>query len=144
MAFSGKFGGLLRQSITRNVQSPMPSMLNSIRCMSSNKLFVGGLSWSLDDQSLKEAFDAFGEVVEAKVIMDRDSGRSRGFGFVSFANNDSANSALQSMDGQPIGGRNIRVSFANERPPRSNFGNDGSSGGYRGDGGYGGSRDNDF
>ncbi|KAL9274017.1 Glycine-rich RNA-binding protein 2, mitochondrial-like protein, partial [Drosera capensis] len=67
----------------------------------------------------------------ARVIVDRDSGRSRGFGFVNFTTEESASSAMNAMDGQELDGRNIRVSFANERPP-------GSRGGYRGDGGFGG------
>ncbi len=78
-----------------------------------NKLFVGGLPWSTDSEALREAFEAHGEVVEAKVITDRDTGRSRGFGFVTFANDDDAEKA-RSMDGSDLGGRTIRVDFANE------------------------------
>ncbi|KAH7510905.1 hypothetical protein ACOSP7_006406 [Xanthoceras sorbifolium] len=132
MAFCSKLGMLVKQS----GQVPMASMLNSIRCMSS-KLFVGGLSYSTDDQSLREAFAGFGDVTEARIITDRDTGRSRGFGFVNFSSEDSANSALSSMDGQELNGRNIRVSFANERTsaPRS-FGS-GGGGGYGGNRGYG-------
>ncbi|GAV58980.1 RRM_1 domain-containing protein [Cephalotus follicularis] len=135
MAFSCKLGGLVRQ----NISSPMASMLNSIRCMSGSKLFIGGLSYGTDDQSLKDAFANFGEVTEARVITDRETGRSRGFGFVNFSNDESASSALSAMDGQELGGRNIRVNYANERPsaPRS-FGNNYGSGGGYGGGGYGG------
>ncbi|GLT97738.1 hypothetical protein SLE2022_152870 [Rubroshorea leprosula] len=131
MALSAKLGSLLRQ----NAQLSMTSMVNSIRCMStsSTKLFIGGLSYGTDDQSLRDAFSNFGDVIDARVISDRDTGRSRGFGFVSFANADAASSAL-SMDGQELNGRNIRVSFANERPSTPRFG--GSSGSYGG--GYGG------
>ncbi|XP_044484130.1 glycine-rich RNA-binding protein 2, mitochondrial-like [Mangifera indica] len=129
MAFSSRVGMIVRQ----NGQASLPSMLNSIRCLSSSKLFIGGLSWGTDDRSLKEAFSSFGEVVEARVITDRDTGRSRGFGFVNFASDDSASSALSAMDGQELNGRNIRVSYANERPsgPRSfnnNFGGEGNFG----------------
>ncbi|KAK8548417.1 hypothetical protein V6N12_061331 [Hibiscus sabdariffa] len=137
MALSSKLGSLLRQ----NGQTPMiSSMLSSLRCMStsSKKLFIGGLSYGTDDQTLKEAFSGFGDVTEARVIVDRDTGRSRGFGFVNFADDEAANSALSAMDGQELHGRNIRVSYANERPsgPRS-FG--GNSGGFRGDrGSFGG------
>ncbi|PON55614.1 Splicing factor-like protein [Parasponia andersonii] len=127
MAFCGKFGGLLRQSVSQNVPSPLTSMLNSVRYMSSSKLFVGGLSYGTDDQSLRDAFSGFGDVVEARVICDRESGRSRGFGFVSFSSGDSAGSALSAMDGQALQGRNIRVSYANE----------GTGGGFRRGGGYG-------
>ncbi|KAI3985089.1 hypothetical protein MKX01_027175 [Papaver californicum] len=112
-------------------------MYNAVRCMSGgmsgrSKLFVGGLSYNTDDQQLKEAFDSFGEVTDARVIMDRDTGRSRGFGFVSYTSEENASQALSSMDGQDLGGRSIRVSYANERPPRtggygnSGYGNGGS------------------
>lgn len=94
--------------------------------MSSQKLFVGGLPWSADDEALREAFTSFGEVTEARVILDRESGRSRGFGFVSFADTESATSAL-AMDGQELKGRSIRVNYAEERSgPRE------GSGGFRG------------
>ncbi|KAL3329347.1 hypothetical protein AABB24_036440 [Solanum stoloniferum] len=149
MAFYNKLGGLLRQSISTsgnalNAQSSAPSMLNAIRCMST-KLFVGGLSFGTDDQSLKDAFTSFGDVVEAKVIMDRDSGKSRGFGFVNFTDGESAQDAMSAMDGQDLNGRNIRVSLAQERAPRSGGFRSGG-GGYGGGGfggGYGGSRQND-
>ncbi|KAE8714530.1 Glycine-rich RNA-binding protein 2 [Hibiscus syriacus] len=135
MSLSSKLGSLLRQ----NGQTPMiSSMLNSLRCMSSKKLFIGGLSYGTDDQILKEAFSGFGEVTEARVIVDRETGRSRGFGFVNYADDEVANNALSAMDGQELNGRNIRVSYATERPsgPRS-FG--GNSGGFRGGrGGFGG------
>ncbi|KAF8402149.1 hypothetical protein HHK36_013101 [Tetracentron sinense] len=102
MAFCSRFGSLIRQSLSQNNaligQVPMTSTLNAIRCMSS-KLFVGGLSYGTDDQSLKDAFSSFGDVTEARVISDRETGRSRGFGFVSFTCDESASSAL-SMDGQ--------------------------------------------
>ncbi|KAK9159903.1 hypothetical protein Syun_006244 [Stephania yunnanensis] len=156
MAFSGRFGSLMRQIASQNVvlkgQMLAPSMLNAVRCMSSTKLFIGGLSYGTDDQSLRDAFASFGDVNEvlkilfdlylmgligaARVITDRDTGRSRGFGFVDFATQDCASSAMQSMDGQELHGRNIRVSYANDRPPRSNYG---GGGGYQGGGGYGGS-----
>ncbi|KAK3024073.1 hypothetical protein RJ639_044488, partial [Escallonia herrerae] len=131
MAFCNKLGSLMRQAISQSSTSNV-SMLNSIRSMSTSKLFVGGLAYSTDDQSLKQAFDSYGDVTEARVITDRDSGRSRGFGFVNFSDSEAANSALSAMDGQVLDGRNIRVSLANERPPRSDFG---GGGGFRG--GYG-------
>ncbi|KAF5193435.1 Glycine-rich rna-binding protein 2 protein [Thalictrum thalictroides] len=139
MAFAGKLGGLMRQSLLQNTvsngQVQATTMLNAIRCMST-KLFVGGLSFGTDDQQLKEAFSSFGDVTEARVITDRDSGRSRGFGFVSYNDEESANSALSAMDGQDVGGRNIRVSIANDRPRGGGYG--GGGGGYGGGGGGGG------
>jgi RNA recognition motif-containing protein len=84
--------------------------------MAGNKLFVGGLSWNTDDSGLKDAFERFGEVVEAKVITDRDTGRSRGFGFVTFAETESATKAIEEMDGTDLDGRTIRVNEAHDKP----------------------------
>ncbi len=78
-----------------------------------NKLFVGGLPWATDSEALRDAFEAHGEVAEAKVITDRDTGRSRGFGFVTFVNDADAEKA-RSMDGSDLGGRTIRVDFAQD------------------------------
>ncbi|XP_038679176.1 glycine-rich RNA-binding protein 2, mitochondrial-like [Tripterygium wilfordii] len=130
MAFFNKLGSLARQSVCQSGNVSVSHMLNSVRNMSSSRLFIGGLSYGTDDRSLKEAFESFGEVTDAKVIVDRDTGRSKGFGFVNFSSTDSASSALSAMDGQELSGRNIRVSYAQERPsgPRS----------FRGDGGFGG------
>nr|ACS94937.1 putative glycine-rich RNA-binding protein [Tamarix hispida] len=134
MAFCNRIGSLIRQTVSQN-SAPIDSMLNSIRCMSSSRLFVGGLSWGTDDQSLKDAFSSFGEVTDAKVITDRETGRSRGFGFVNFVDNEAAGSALSSMDGVELNGRSIRVSFAQERSSGPRPG----GGGFRGnDGGFGG------
>lgn len=80
-----------------------------------NKLFVGGLSWGVDDAGLKEAFEPFGNVVEAKVIYDRESNRSKGFGFVKYDNEDSAARALTEMNGTEIEGRAVRVDWATEK-----------------------------
>ena len=101
----------------------------------SNKLFVGGLSWGTDDHGLKQAFEAHGEVTDAKVINDRDTGRSRGFGFVTFASADDAQAAISAMDGTELDGRSIRVNVANDRPRGGGGG--GFRGGNRGGGGGG-------
>lgn len=93
-----------------------------------SKLFVGGLAWASDDARLGEAFSQFGEITEAKVITDRETGRSRGFGFVTFTTPDAADAAL-SMNGQDLDGRTIRVDKANSRP---------GGGGGGGGGGFGG------
>src|SRR4051794_34402910 len=99
----------------------------------SKKLFVGGLSWGTDDEALRQAFSKYGEIAEAKVITDRETGRSRGFGFVSFASDNDAMTAMQEMDGKELDGRTIKVNEAQERPPR-----EGGGGGGGGRGGFGG------
>jgi RNA recognition motif-containing protein len=81
----------------------------------SKKLFVGGLSWGTSDDGLRAAFESFGEVVEAKVVLDRDTGRSRGFGFVTFADDAAATRAMEEMNGVELEGRNIRVDEAHDR-----------------------------
>jgi RNA recognition motif-containing protein len=82
----------------------------------AKKLFVGGLAWKTDDASLQEAFASFGEILEARVVQDRDTGRSRGFGFVTFNSEESAETAAKEMDGQMLDGRAIRVDVAREQP----------------------------
>lgn len=81
----------------------------------AKKLFVGGLSFNTTDQGLQQAFATFGTVVEAKIITDRDNGRSRGFGFVSFSEDDAAERAIAQMNGTELDSRTIRVDRANER-----------------------------
>lgn len=102
-------------------------------CIVSKKLFVGSLSWNTTDEGLRRAFEKFGEVLEAKVIKDRDTDRSRGFGFVSFANPKDAMDAMQGMDGQELDGRAIKVNEAQERERTGGGG--GGGGGPRGGGG---------
>jgi hypothetical protein len=97
-----------------------------------NKLFVGGLAWATSDESLRDAFSKFGEVTEAKVITDRETGRSRGFGFVSFAEDGNAAEAVAALDGSELDGRTIRV---NEAQDRARSGGGGGGGGYGGGGG---------
>ncbi|MGB5812585.1 MAG: RNA-binding protein [Polyangiales bacterium] len=82
----------------------------------SKKLFVGGLSWNTDSSQLQEAFEACGAVAEAKVITDRESGRSRGFGFVTYEDEQSAQRAVEELNGSTLDGRTIRVDAANDRP----------------------------
>ena len=106
----------------------------------SNKLFVGGLAWATTDDSLRAHFEAFGEVTDAKVITDRDTGRSRGFGFVTFAEGDNAASAQGELHGTELDGRSIRVDQATERGGGGGGGGGhrGGGGGHRGGGGGGG------
>lgn len=102
----------------------------------SKKLFVGGLSWGTTDDGLREAFSQFGDIEEAKVITDRETGRSRGFGFVTFIESSAAETARESMDGTQLEGRYIKVDEAHERGGRGGGG--GGRGGSRGGGGGGG------
>ncbi len=101
----------------------------------SNKLFVGGRSWDTSDASLRAAFEAHGEVRDAKVVTDRDTGRSRGFGFVTFGSADQAQQAIAAMDGTSLDGRSIRVNAAHDKPRGGGRGGFGGGGG--GGGGYG-------
>jgi hypothetical protein len=106
------------------------------------KLYVGNLPYSVRDGDLEQAFGQFGTVTSAKVMMERDTGRSKGFGFVEMGSDDEAQSAINGMNGQPLGGRSVVVNEARpmeERPPRSGGGGFGGGGGRReGGGGYGG------
>jgi len=83
----------------------------------STKLFVGSLPWSTNDAELKTAFEPFGKVVSAKVIFDRVTKKSRGFGFVEMEEKDEANSAIEGLNGKPFKGRNLIV---NEAKPKEN------------------------
>jgi len=114
----------------------------------SVRLFVGGLAWETTDDSLRDAFAVHGEIATAEVIVDRASGRSRGFGFVTFVNSDDADRAKDALNGQELDGREIRVDHASsrdgggggggggDRPRRGGFGDRGG-----GRGGFGGDRD---
>lgn len=92
----------------------------------SNKLFVGSLSWNTDDHALRAAFEPYGEVTDAKVITDRETDRSRGFGFVTFADPSCAREAMEAMNGSELDGRNLNVDIAQAR-------NGGGGGGGRRD-----------
>jgi RNA recognition motif-containing protein len=100
----------------------------------AKKLFIGGLSWDTTDDGLRQAFASYGEITEAKVITDRDTGRSRGFGFVTFAQNEDAKSAISKMDGTSLDGKTIKVNEAQEKSPRSGGRSGGGFGGGRGGG----------
>ncbi len=96
----------------------------------AKKLFVGSLSWETTDDHLQAAFAKYGEITEAKVIMDRDTGRSRGFGFVTFAVPEDAAKAMSGLDGKELNGRTIKVNEAQDKP-RDGGGRSGGSGGGR-------------
>jgi hypothetical protein len=105
-----------------------------------NKLYVGNLPYSVRDEDLQQSFGQFGSVTSAKVMMERDTGRSKGFGFVEMGSDAEAQAAINGMNGQPLGGRSVVVNEARPmeaRPPRSGgFGGGGGGGGYgRGGGG---------
>ncbi len=105
------------------------------------KLYVGNLPYSVRDGDLEQAFGQFGAVTSAKVMMERDTGRSKGFGFVEMGSDEEAQSAINGMNGQPLGGRSVVVNEARpmeERPPRSGGGGFGGGGRRDGGGGYGG------
>ena len=104
-----------------------------------NKLYVGNLPYTVRDEDLQQSFGAFGSITSAKVMMERDTGRSKGFGFVEMGNDAEAQAAIAGMNGQSLGGRSITVNEARPmeaRPPRTGgFG--GGGGGYGGGGGGG-------
>ncbi len=91
-------------------------------------IYVGNLPYGTSDDDLRDAFAAFGAVTSAKVILDRDTGRSKGFGFVEMANNDEGNRAIEELNGAPFQGRNLKV---NEARPREERPRSGGGGGYR-------------
>ena len=108
-----------------------------------NKLYVGNLAYSVRDQDLQDAFSEYGAVSSAKVMMDRETGRSKGFGFVEMGSDAEAQAAINGLNGQPVAGRAVVVNEARpreERPAgfRSPYG--GGNGGGNGGGGYGGGR----
>jgi RNA recognition motif-containing protein len=107
-----------------------------------NKLYVGNLAYSVRDESLHQAFSQFGTVTSAKVMMDRDTGRSKGFGFVEMGSDAEAQAAINGMNGQALEGRAVVVNEARPREERpGGFGGGGGSrGGYGGGGGGGGGR----
>ncbi|QEM13269.1 MULTISPECIES: RNA recognition motif domain-containing protein [Mucilaginibacter] len=103
-------------------------------------IFVGSLPFSLGEADLKQLFEAYGEVNSVKIIIDRESGRSKGFGFIEMADDEAAQQAISGLNGSEVKGRSIAVSQAEEKKPggdrRSSGG--GYGGGNRGGGGYGG------
>ena len=110
-----------------------------------NKLYVGNLAYSVRDQDLQDAFSQYGAVNSAKVMMDRDTGRSKGFGFVEMGSDAEAQAAINGLNGQPVAGRAVVVNEARpreERPAgfRSPYGGGNSGGGGFGGGGGGGGR----
>ena len=102
----------------------------------SRKVFVGNLSYQTTEDQLREAFSTAGQVVSARIINDRETGRSRGFGFVEFGSEQDAEQAVRSMNDADLGGRKLRVNVAEERAPRAGGPGGGPRGGDRGRGGF--------
>ena len=110
----------------------------------ATKLYVGNLPYTAKEESLKEHFSAAGSVASVKIIIDRETGRSKGFGFVEMDSDDGASSAVSQLDGQEFEGRSLRVSEAKPQPERESRGGGGGGfggGGSRGGFGGGGNRD---
>ncbi|KAL2649917.1 hypothetical protein R1flu_018045 [Riccia fluitans] len=135
MAYFGQLGRMLVQKVGTNASRSVLSQnvgaaavpglfFMQSRGMASSKLFIGGLAWGTDEKTLRDAFSSFGEVTDVRIITDRDTGRSRGFGFVSYTSDAEAQNALQEMDGRDLAGRTIRVDYATDRTQ------DGGSGGF--------------
>jgi RNA recognition motif-containing protein len=101
------------------------------------KLYVGNLTYDVGDGELRQLFEAFGTVQSAQVIMDRDTGRSKGFGFVEMGSDQEAQAAIAGLNGKDVGGRSLTV---NEARPKTEGGRGGSGGGRGGSGGGGGRR----
>jgi cold-inducible RNA-binding protein len=101
------------------------------------KLYVGNLSYHSTENDLRQLFGAYGQVTSVAVISDRDTGRSKGFGFVEFASNEEGKAAMTALDGKEVDGRALKV---NEARPQERSGYGGGGGGSRGGGGGGGGR----
>merc|ERR1711964_161722 len=128
-------------STTYDLNTLSHSYSNNIPKMS--KLFIGGLAWHTDENALRQKFEEFGAVEEAVVVKDRDTGRSRGFGFVRYGSDADAEAAITAMNNIEFDGRTIRVDKASERGGGGGYGGgdrQGGGGGYGGQqgGGYGG------
>src|SRR6185436_9466764 len=114
-------------------------------------IYVGNLSWNLKDQDLSNLFAAHGEVISAKIVNDKFTNRSKGFGFVEMANDDQAQAAIAAMNGSEVDGRNIVVNESRPKPEggggggfkKRSFGGGGGGGGYKGKGGGGGGYNRD-
>lgn len=108
-------------------------------------IYVGNLSWNLKDQDLSNLFASHGEVVSAKIVLDKFTNRSKGFGFVEMANDDQAQAAIAALNGTEVDGRNIVVNESRPKPEggggggfkKRSFGSGGGGGGYKGGGGGG-------
>ncbi|GER45309.1 RNA-binding protein [Striga asiatica] len=142
MAFLNRVGALLKHNVSKHItpafSASNPSFFQAIRSMSTNlttKLFVGGLGYRTDEQTVRDHFSRYGDVDYVKIITDRETGYSRGFGFVTFSSAEAASSAIQGLDGQDLDGRRITVNYAKEKPREWGYGG-GNGGGYGTSGDY--------
>ncbi len=103
----------------------------------NNRLYVGNLAFSTTEEAIRSTFAEFGEVTEAKLMIERETGRSRGFAFVQMATAEGAKAAIEQMNGALLDGRPLRVNEAEQRPERGGGGGGGGRGGYGGGGGGG-------
>ncbi|KAH6758491.1 glycine-rich RNA-binding protein 3 [Perilla frutescens var. frutescens] len=138
MAFLRKAGSILGRTVSSRVNQETlmsnPSILQAIRWMSSSRIFVGGLSYNTNDAGLREAFNKYGEIVDVRLITDRETGRSRGFGFITYTSVEEASTAIQALDQKVYyGGENSSYGGHGQ-----NFGVAGGVGGSYGGGSYGG------
>ena len=121
------------------VQSVESNGLSDSKHHMSNKLFVGNLSFNTTENDLNDAFAAFGTVTETNLMVDRETGRPRGFGFITMSSADEAQKAIEGMNGKDVDGRALTVNIAKPREERPGGGGGGGRGGDRGGrGGYGG------
>lgn len=106
----------VNKAASRGSQPPRPRLYET-----TNRIYVGNLPWQVDDARLEQVFSEYGKVVNARVVSDRETGRSRGFGFVTMSSETEVNDAIAALDGQSLDGRAIRVNVAEERPRRGSF-----------------------
>ena len=111
-------GGGLKKNLLLVHSQRIQCTLRHLKSLSIVNIFVGNLAWGVDDVALREAFEAHGEVERAKVIHDRETGRSRGFGFVEMPNRDEAEAALEAMEGKDLMGRPLRCNESEQREQR--------------------------
>jgi RNA recognition motif-containing protein len=117
------------------VEGKAPEVFSDGRKLNAMNIYVGNLAYRTSEDDLRQQFERFGTVGRVDIISDRETGRSKGFGFVEMPNDDEANAAIQALDGTAVGDRTLKVNEARERPPRGQGGG-GFSGGRGGGGGH--------
>eukprot|EP00249_Psilotum_nudum_P012342 c23728_g1_i1 orf=197-838(+) len=134
-------GMLVRNSVTRMFAAQPAGRGNDghvvLKSMTASTVFVGGMAATTNEDTLRESFSAFGEITDVKVIMDRATGNSRGFGYVSFSSSSEADACMKGMEGQILDSRMIKVEHTPTRQPTSTTNTSGGRRGMGGDGGGG-------